>query len=123
MEGIVMSNSYDVAYQLEKTIRDSNEYQQLKESYEAIDKDPSTKKMFDDLREMQMKLQQQQMLGEQISEEEVEKAQNLFQLSQQSPLISNLLAAEQRVNVLIQDVNKIISKPLEDLYGTQEEQQ
>lgn len=113
-----MSNSYDIAYKLEKEIRESNEYKNLKKSYEEIEKDEVTKKMFDNLREIQMKLQEAQFRGEDISDEDVQTAQKLFEIAQQSPLISNLMNAEHHANVLIQDINRIISKPLQDIYGS-----
>jgi cell fate (sporulation/competence/biofilm development) regulator YlbF (YheA/YmcA/DUF963 family) len=112
-----MSNSYDIAYQLEKAIRESDEFKNLKKSYDEVEKDEPTKKMFENLREIQMKLQEAQFQGEDISDEDVQKAQQLFAVAQQSPLIANLMNAEHHANILIQDINKIISKPLQELYG------
>lgn len=83
--------------------------------------DPQTKKMFDDFRETQMTLQQKQMQGQEITEEEVNKAKQVVELVQQQEDIAKLMEEEQRLNTLITDVSKIITKPLEDLYG--EEQQ
>lgn len=110
-------NVYDIGYELEKGIRESNEYMELKKLYDAVNKDETAKKMFDNFREMQMKLQQQQMMGQEISQEEVDHAQKLLQLVQQHDTISKLINAEQRMSMLIAELNKIIMKPLEELYG------
>ncbi|WP_019240357.1 MULTISPECIES: YlbF family regulator [Bacillus] len=110
-------NVYDVAYELEKGIKESNEYIELKKLYEAVNKDEVAKKMFDNFREMQMKLQQKQMMGQEITQEEVDHAQKLLQLVQQNDTISKLIAAEQRMSMLVAELNKIIMKPLEELYG------
>ncbi|MEH6943526.1 YlbF family regulator [Bacillus sp. JJ722] len=111
-------NVYDVAYELEKSIRQSKEYTDLQSLLDAVNKDEVAKKMFDNFREVQMKLQQKQMTGQEITQEEVEQAQKLLQLVQQNPSISKLMEAEQRMSMLIAELNKIIMKPLEDLYGS-----
>lgn len=117
-----MPNVYDQAYDLEKAIRNSEEYQELKQSYDDLEKDETGKKMFDNFRNIQLELQQKQMNGQEITEEEAQQAQQQLQLVQQHEGISKLMAAEQRMSTVIQDLNKIITKPLEDLYGTPEEE-
>ncbi|WP_347861247.1 YlbF family regulator [Salimicrobium sp. PL1-032A] len=116
-----MANIYDYAYDLEKALRNSEEFTALKDAYDKVMSDESSKQMFEDFRQTQMTLQQKQMQGEEISEEEVEKAQSVVQLVQQHPDISKLMEEEQRLNTVINDVSQIITKPLEDLYGTPEQ--
>lgn len=111
-----MANVYDYAHDLEKGLRESDEYQGLKQAYHAVMNDESARRMFVDFRETQLDLQQKQMQGQQITEEEVEKAQKMVELVQQHPAISKLMEQEQRVNTLINDISQIITKPLEELY-------
>ncbi|WP_138419792.1 YlbF family regulator [Aquibacillus sediminis] len=118
-----MANIYDSAYDLEKAIRDSEEFQELQKAYDAVMNDESAKKMFEDFRDTQIQLQEKQMQGQEITEEEVEKAKGVVELVQQHEQISKLMEQEQRLNVLINDVSKIITKPLEELYGQPEQQQ
>src|SRR5690625_4589490 len=113
---------YDSAYDLEKAIRGSEEFQQLKESFEAVMNDPSAKKMFEDFRDTQMALQEKQMQGLDISQEDVEKAQQIVELVQQHKDISKLMETEQRLNLVINDISRIITKPLEELYGPSAEE-
>ena len=113
----MMSNIYDAAHEMEKAIRTSNEYVELKRLYDLVNADPSVKGMFDNFRNLQIQLQQKQMSGQAISPEEVEHAQKTVQLVQQNPLIAQLMDAEQRMSVVIADINKITMKPLEELYG------
>jgi cell fate (sporulation/competence/biofilm development) regulator YlbF (YheA/YmcA/DUF963 family) len=119
-----MSQSlHDVAYGLEKAIRNSEEYQQLKQVYDEVNNDESAKNMFDNFRNIQLELQQKQMQGQEITQEEVEQAQKTVALVQQHDKISKLMELEQRMSMLVQDVNKIVMSPLEELYGSGEEQQ
>ncbi|UOQ86629.1 YlbF family regulator [Gracilibacillus salinarum] len=117
-----MSKVYDTAHELEKAIAESEEYQDLKAAYDKVMSDPNSKQMFDNFRNTQLELQQKQMQGMEITEEEVEKAKQVVELVQQHEDISKLMEEEQRVNVLINDLSRIITKPLEELYGANEQQ-
>ncbi len=117
-----MPNIYDSAYDLEKSIRESDEFKSLKEAYDAVMSDESAKQMFDNFRNTQMELQEKQMQGQEISEEEVEQARKVVETVQQHEDISKLMEQEQRLNLVINEVSQIITKPLEDLYGTSEEE-
>lgn len=118
-----MSNMYDSAYSLEKAIRESDEFKELQQAYEAVMNESSAKKMFEDFRDTQIALQEKQMQGEEITEEEVEKARNIVELVQEHPGISALMDKEQRLNLVINEISRIITKPLEELYGTDDNEQ
>lgn len=115
-----MPNIYDSAYDLEKAIRESEEFKSLKDAYDAVMNDETSKQMFENFRDTQMALQEKQMQGQEITEEEVEKARQVVELVQQHEDISKLMEQEQRLNMVINDVSRIITKPLEDLYGVPE---
>lgn|SRR5699024_3177026 len=112
-----MSNIYDRAHDLEKAITESDEFKTLKASFENVMNDEAAKKMFDDFRDTQMELQEKQIQGQEITEEEIEKARKVVELVQQHEEISKLMEAEQRLNVVINDVSRIITSQLEELYG------
>lgn len=117
-----MPNIYDSAYDLEKAIRESEEFKSLETAYQVVMDDPSAKQMFDNFRDTQMALQEKQMQGQEITEEEVEQARQVVELVQQHEDISKLMEEEQRLNQVINDVSQIITKPLEELYGTPADQ-
>lgn len=111
-------NLYDAANDLEKAIRQSDEYANLKKMYQEVYADETARKMFENFRDIQLNLQEKQMMGQEITQAEVEQAQKTVELVQQNPKISGLMTAEQRISMVIADLNKIIMKPLEELYGT-----
>lgn len=115
--GIYMTNLYDLAYAMEKAIHESGEYIALKNVFDAVNADPTTKKLFSQFREIQMKFQTMQMMGQEIPQQEMEAAQTTLSLAQQNPQIIKLMEAEQRFSVVINDVTRIIMKPLEEIYG------
>lgn len=111
-----MPNIYDYAYELEKAIRNSDEYKSLREAFERVMNDAGSKKMFEDFRQLQLEIQLKQMQGEQPSEEQLENAKKRFEVIQQHPAISKLLQLEERMNVVMADVSQIVSKPLDEVY-------
>ncbi|WP_102027943.1 YlbF family regulator [Salirhabdus sp. Marseille-P4669] len=116
-----MANLYDLAYDLEKGLRESDEFKGLKEAYDAVMQDEVAKKMFDNFREIQITLQTKQMQGEDITEEEVDQARKTVELVQQHEGITKLMEQEQHLNNVITDISKIITKPLEELYSEENE--
>ncbi|MDX8045698.1 YlbF family regulator [Gracilibacillus sp. S3-1-1] len=116
-----MTNVYDSANELEKAIKESTEFQELKAAYDQVMADANAKEMFDNFRNIQLELQQKQMQGMEITEEEVEKAKEVVEQVQQHDVIAKLMEQEQRVNSLINDISRIITKPLEELYGMQQQ--
>ncbi len=111
-----MSNVYDQANALETALRESEEFQQMKELYSKVNEDAESKKMFDEFRDIQMSLQQKQMQGEELLEEDIQKAQNSAQEIENDENIKGLMEAEQKMSQLIQDLNRVIMKPIEELY-------
>ncbi|MGO1922859.1 MAG: YlbF family regulator [Jeotgalicoccus sp.] len=111
-----MSNVYDQANALETSLRESEEFQQMKELYSKVNEDAESKKMFDEFRDIQMSLQQKQMQGEELLEEDIQKAQNSAQEIENDENIKGLMEAEQKMSQLIQDLNRVIMKPIEELY-------
>jgi cell fate (sporulation/competence/biofilm development) regulator YlbF (YheA/YmcA/DUF963 family) len=115
-----MSNVYDSAYSLEKAIRDSDDFKKLKQLYDNVNNDASSKRLFDSFRETQFELQQKQMMGEDISEQDIQMAQQQFALIQQHEGIAQLMQAEERMSMIVSDLTRVIMKPLEELYGAPE---
>ncbi len=109
-------NLLNYAYELEKALRNSEEFLQLKDKYDAVLNDANAKSLFDEFRNVQIQLQQKQMTGEEITQEEVQQAQLLAVEIQQNEQVTELMEAEQRMSLAIQELNKIIMKPLEELY-------
>ncbi|PSL45173.1 cell fate (sporulation/competence/biofilm development) regulator YlbF (YheA/YmcA/DUF963 family) [Salsuginibacillus halophilus] len=116
------TNIQEQAQELATALRNSEEFQQLKQLHEDVENDEVAKRMLDNFRELQMSLQQKQMQGEQPSEEEITQAQKQFEMVQQHETISKLMEEEQKMSTIIGDLNKVITEPLEELYGSPEEQ-
>ena len=111
-----MTNVYDQANALESALRQSDEFLQMQDLYKKVNEDETSKKLFDEFRELQMTLQQKQMQGEELLEDDIQKAQSSAQEIENDENIKGLMEAEQKMSQLIQDLNRVIMKPIEELY-------
>ena len=110
-------NLYDHANQLEQALRESDEYQAIQKAYANVKENKESKELFDEFRETQLEFQQKQMQGEEIGEEELQKAQEQAQKIENDSNISELMAAEQKMSQVFQEINQIIVKPLDEIYA------
>lgn len=109
-------NIYDDINKLESTLRKTDEYLAVKTAMQEVKANEEALALFESFRDIQMNLQQKQMAGEEILEEELEQAQQTAQIAQENPVIMNMLNAEMKLSGLIEEVNRIVLKPVQDLY-------
>ncbi|MFX3673773.1 MAG: YlbF family regulator [Paenisporosarcina sp.] len=109
-------NIYDDINRLEGTFRKTKEYAAVLEAVSAVKEDEQALALFKSFRDLQMTLQQKQMTGEEISGEELEYAQKTAQLAQANPKIEKMLQAEMGLSGLIEEVNRVLMKPVQSLY-------
>ena len=112
----IMNNIYDTANKLEQELRETEAYSDLKTAFSTVKEDSEANEVFQKFQEIQMKLQQKQMSGEEIQEEEIKEAQEMALKSGENNLIKELMEAEQKLSTLIDDLNRIIMKPVQDIY-------
>ncbi|BAQ08675.1 hypothetical protein OXB_0203 [Bacillus sp. OxB-1] len=109
-------NIYDDLNRLEATFRQTAEFQAVQEAIEEVKADGTALELFKSFRKIQMTLQEKQMQGEEIAPEELEYAQKTAQLAQQNPKIMAMLEAEMKLSGLIEEVNRVLMKPVQSLY-------
>lgn len=113
-------STYDLAHKLAKEIKDSDEYEEYQEKKKAILNDEKAKDMLLDYQKQEQKLQSKQISGKELTEEEKEEFENLRNLVQMNNKISEYLEAEQRVSVMLNDLQRILFGDLE--FGIFEEE-
>ncbi|MFE4710349.1 MULTISPECIES: YlbF family regulator [Paenibacillus] len=110
-------NVYDKAHELARAIKDSSEVADISAAMKLVDADPEGKAMLESFRQNQAEMQQRMMSGEMPAQEEMEKMEKLFEVLNLNLGIRRLFDAERRLSVVIEDVNKIITESLQELYG------
>lgn len=109
-------NIYDDINRLEATLRTTSEMQDVKTAIQAVKEDEEAKNLFESFRKIQMTLQEKQVKGEEIPGEELEYAQKTAQLAQSNEKILAMLEAEMKLSQLIEEINRILLKPVQELY-------
>lgn len=111
-----MINIYEDINKLQATFRKTEEFENLQKAVEAVREDEEAKKLFTNFRDVQMKMQDKQNSGEELTEDEYVYLQKTAQLAQQDMKILAMLEAEMALSTVIQEVNRIITQPIQSLY-------
>ncbi|MDS9472660.1 YlbF family regulator [Sporosarcina pasteurii] len=109
-------NIYDDLNRLEATFRKTAEFAEVKEAVDVVAADEEALAMFKNFREIQMQMQEKQMQGEEIGGDELEHAQKVAQLAQGNEKIMNMLQAEMKLSGLLEEVNRVLMKPVQEFY-------
>ena len=92
------------------------EFKTLKEAVAVVRADEEAKTYFTNFRDIQVKLQQKQVAGEEITEDEITYVQKAATLAQSNPKIIAMLEAEMKLSDIIEEVNRELFQPIQNLY-------
>ena len=106
-----MRNIYDLANELERGIRALPEYKNLVEKKEAIATDAEASALTDFQEDFYAKMQ----AGTMPTAEEQAAVQELGQKVEANALLKEYLTAQQSLSVYLNDIERIIFKPLQEL--------
>lgn len=104
------------AVQLEQDIKETEEFNQLKAAFSAVQENEEANKLFSEFRQVQQLFQQKQMMGQEVTEEEAQQAQQISVSIQENDYISNLLEAEKNLGQMIDEINQVVLRPIRELY-------
>lgn len=112
-----MANIYDTAYQLEKDLRENDSFVALEEAIKKVKSNPESLELLRKFRSGNEELQKKQASGEKPSEEEIQELQKLSMEFYSNKEISEMMEKERQLNIIIEDINRIIIGPLNELYN------
>ncbi|GKS80970.1 UPF0342 protein [Ligilactobacillus pabuli] len=110
-----MINIYDSANKLEQDLRQTQEYLDLLAAMTQLKAEPEAYDCFKRVQDAQKKLQMKQMQGD-LSEDDVNEIKQLAEESQSYESLAKLMEKEQALNAVFEEVNKIIFKPVSEIY-------
>jgi len=106
---------YDEANNLAKAIQDSKEYKEYKSVKEELQSDPEMKAKIDEFEKIRYEVQVMSFQGETQDEEKMKKLQEMYEILMKEPKIKEYFDIEVRFNIMLADVNKIISESVKEL--------
>lgn len=103
---------YDRAYELAKTIQESEEYRKYLEAKEKLQKDTKNATMLQEFRRRQLELQIVEMSGGDI-EGNADQLEQIYQVLSMNPVINEFLTAEYCFARIVTDVQRILGEALD----------
>ncbi|MBR3163025.1 MAG: YlbF family regulator [Clostridia bacterium] len=108
-------NVYDTANKLAQEIKSSDEYTNYKKAKESIDLKPDVKTKIMDFQKLRYEAQIAAMQEGKEDTEKLEQAQKIYAELIEIPDVKDYFNTELNFNVMLADVNKIISEAVEDV--------
>ncbi|TGE32659.1 YlbF family regulator [Desulfosporosinus sp. Sb-LF] len=104
----------ELAYELARTLKESNEFKQFLKSKEKVMSDANNHKMVREFQLKQWEVREAQMLEQEISEEKQQELERLYSLVSINPTAREYLEAEFEVSRIVNDIQKIIGEAIQD---------
>ena len=108
-------NVYDTANKLAQELKTSEEYANYKMAKEVIDLKPEIKEKIAEFEKARYDAQIEKIQTGKDDEEKVKKVQELYVKLIQNEEVKKFFDAELKFNVILADVNKIISEAVTDV--------
>ena len=106
---------YDEANNLAKAIQESKEYLEYKKAKESLNQNLELKQKIDEFEKIRYEVQVMAFQGDKESEEKTLKLQEMYNMLVQDAKIKEYFDIEVRFNIMLADVNKIISESVKHL--------
>ena len=106
---------YDEANNLAKAIQESKEYKEYKKAKEELGSIPEMKTKVQEFEKIRYEAQVLAFQGKNEDEEKMKKLQEMYDILMKEPKIKEYFDIEVRFNIMLADVNKIISESVKDL--------
>ena len=106
---------YDQANNLAKAVQESKEYLEYKKIKEEVAQIPELKAKIDDFEKIRYEVQVMSFQGEKQDENKMKKLQEMYDILMKEPKIKEYFDIEVRFNIMLADINKIISESVKDL--------
>lgn len=110
-------NIYDTANDLSRQLVETQEFQGLKNAFDELKADSDAFDSFKKFQQMQADAQQKQMKGQKPSDDEIKAIQTLAQEISGKQAVQNLMNQERQIDQMLQQLNKTITGPIQDLYS------
>ena len=107
----VTMNVHDRAYELVRALKSGDEYKEYQEAQRALD--DTARQMLKELRVVEAQMQMATMTGQEVDEEIEKKRERLRELIGLHQPILTFLQAEQRLMVILNDVQRILGENLD----------
>jgi UPF0342 protein SPD_1206 len=111
-----MTNIYDKANEFERALRESAEYKASVAASEGLYADEEANALYTEFVSKQKELMEGAQAGNEPSEEELTVFEEIQQKLMGNAKFLEFVQAQQKLQFLIEDLNKVMYKPLDELF-------
>ena len=102
-------NPYDLAHQLARAMKESEEYREYERLRETAYEDETNRALLDEYKRLQFRMQAKMASGESMPADDLQRLQQIGALLQFNPDVSAYLLAEFRFQKMLSDIFKILA--------------
>ena len=111
-----MVNIYDKANEFERALRESDEYKALLAAAEGLYADKEANALYTEFVSRQKDLMESAQAGNEHTEEKLSVFEEIQQKLLENAKFLEFVQTQQKLQFLIEDLNKVIYKPLDELF-------
>ena len=111
-----MVNIYDKANEFERVLRESDEYKASLAAAEGLYADKEANTLYTEFVSKQKDLMESAQAGNEPTEEELSVFEEIQQKLLENPKFLEFVQTQQKLQFLIEDLNKVMYKPLDELF-------
>ncbi|MGY5339022.1 YlbF family regulator [Levilactobacillus spicheri] len=109
-------NLRDLGNQVAAALQATPDFQALQKAFDEMKADAETYKLFQQFQQLQGTLQQKQMAGQKLTDDELKNAHDLADKVSKIESVKHLMETERGVNQILSDLNQTITQPIQNLY-------
>ncbi len=109
-------NIYDNANEMADALRQLPQFTALQAAFGKMKADPIAYGMYQQMQQIQGELQQKQMSGQEVTDEDVQQLRDLGDKLMKVDMMKDLMDREREMNSVMDEINGIVTTPITDLY-------
>lgn len=105
-----MVNVYDLAHELARSLKETDQYKNYAAARAKVDAQPEIAKMVNDFQDKNMEAQTRMMIDGKPDEEAMQKVQQLYAIVAQDPTAAGYFAAEMAYTQVVSEIYGILGE-------------
>lgn len=107
-----MQNVYDLAHELARSLKETDQFKDYAESKKKIDANPDLAKMIEDFQQKSVEIQTKQMTGEEPAEDVMNAFQQAYQIILSDPSAADFLQKQMALSQIVTELYGILGEAL-----------
>lgn len=116
-----MASILDTANQVGEELKQTDEFKALEQAIDAVKADPATVDLYKRMEKLQQNIMAAQQANQPITDDLQKEYQEVNAAIEKSDLLKDMITKEQGVFNVLNDVQQVYTKPLNELYNTLKE--